>query len=431
MQARPERPGASRRSLSLALFLTASIATATLSGCGTVAGALGNLTEISATSASLRVNQTMLIQNRMAVTAVPLTFFVNGIQGGNSQVGTIDPAGLYTAPAQLPTPNTVTITATANGHPGAAPGSVALSILNPIPVLTSVTPSNITEGVTTIAVNGSQFVYGAQILWNGSAVATTFVSPTEVAAAITAPAPGTYPLLVSNPNPGSANSATLNVPVGPGKVVLKLDSYGGTDVRVNNSLNLGLAVTGTKNTGVTLAVNGVAGGNASVGTVGCQCQRIHHLHRARRRPHPQQHCAAHHHQRRQSRRLHQPEHLRPQPHPDPHLGHAHDLQHRHRHGRRYQGRNFINGAQVLQNGAPVPTTFNSGTQLTATLTLTQPGNLDLQVLNPEPRPGHLRRPHRPRQRHSARAPRHSRRRLPLSRAGHLRRHRRRHPRPCP
>ncbi|MFP5229694.1 MAG: IPT/TIG domain-containing protein, partial [Acidobacteriota bacterium] len=212
MQARPERPGASRPALSLFLSLTAAIAAASLTGCGTVAGPLGNLTQISAASASLRVNQTMQIQNRMNVTAVPLTFFVNGIQGGNAEVGTINPAGLYTAPAQLPTPNTVTVSATANGHPEAAAGTLALSILNPIPILNSVTPTSPSEGTTLITVNGSQFVYGAQILWNGAAVDTTFVSPTEVAAAITAPTPGTYPLLVANPNPGSANSATLNVP---------------------------------------------------------------------------------------------------------------------------------------------------------------------------------------------------------------------------
>ncbi len=51
-----------------------------------------------------------------------------------------------------------------------------------------------------------------------------------------------------------------------------------------------------------------------------------------------------------------------------------------------QGQNFISGAQVLQNGSAVPTTFNSGGQLTATLNLTEPGDLDLQVLNPNPGP---------------------------------------------
>ena len=40
----------------------------------------------------------------------------------------------------------------------------------------------------------------------------------------------------------------------------------GTDVRVTNSINFGLTVMGTANTGVTLAINGVAGGNATVGT---------------------------------------------------------------------------------------------------------------------------------------------------------------------
>ena len=38
------------------------------------------------------------------------------------------------------------------------------------------------------------------------------------------------------------------------------------------------------------------------------------------------------------------------------------------------------------NGQPVSTTFNSGTQLTATVNPTQPGTIDLQVLNPSPGP---------------------------------------------
>src|SRR6202044_729753 len=38
------------------------------------------------------------------------------------------------------------------------------------------------------------------------------------------------------------------------------------------------------------------------------------------------------------------------------------------------------------NGAPVPTTFNSGGQLTATVSPTEPGDLDLQVLNTSPGP---------------------------------------------
>ena len=43
------------------------------------------------------------------------------------------------------------------------------------------------------------------------------------------------------------------------------------------------------------------------------------------------------------------------------------------------GSNFINGAQVLMNGAPVPTTFNSGGQLTANISPADPGNLELAL----------------------------------------------------
>src|SRR6185437_1933600 len=39
-----------------------------------------------------------------------VTWSVNSIAGGNASVGTIDANGMYTAPAALPTPNTVTVT---------------------------------------------------------------------------------------------------------------------------------------------------------------------------------------------------------------------------------------------------------------------------------------------------------------------------------
>jgi hypothetical protein len=41
---------------------------------------------------------------------------VNGITGGDATHGTIDPAGVYTAPAAVPTPDTVTVTATCKAN---------------------------------------------------------------------------------------------------------------------------------------------------------------------------------------------------------------------------------------------------------------------------------------------------------------------------
>ena len=144
-------------------------------------------------------------------------------------LGTVDSNGLYTAPAIVPVPNSVTITATSVDHPTFPQGSASVSVLNPIPIVNTVTPSTFPEGTAQVAVNGSQFVFGAQIIWNGVAVPTTLVSSTQLVAVIPAPNPGTFPLLVSNPDPGSANSATVPVVVGPGQVVLRL--YTGEGLR--------------------------------------------------------------------------------------------------------------------------------------------------------------------------------------------------------
>ena len=72
---------------------------------------------------------------------------------------------------------------------------VTVNVLNPIPVIKAVTPSSFSEGTMTVTVKGSQFLYGAQIFWNGVPVPTTYVSGTQLAASISAPNPGTFPLM--------------------------------------------------------------------------------------------------------------------------------------------------------------------------------------------------------------------------------------------
>ena len=346
----------------------------------------GYYAAISASATSIRVNQQLQIVNNQKATGVPLTFYVNGVAGGNAELGTIDSNGLYTAPAIVPAPNnTVTITSAATSNPSDPPGTLSLGVLNPIPVLTAVTPTGFSEGTTTVTVAGSQFVYGAQISWNGAPVTTTYVSSTQLIASIAAPNPGTFPLLVTNPNPGSANSATASVKVAPGQVVLKLQPGMGTDVRVTNSINFGLMVTGTDNPTVTLAINGVAGGNAQVGTAVVNQDGSITYTAPAVVPTPNnivpmtitsvdnptvsitQNIAV----------------LNPIPiltSANPvsfNVGSASVV---------VTGQNFINGAQLLMNGSPVSTTFNSSTQLTAMISPTQPGNIDLQVLNPNPGP---------------------------------------------
>jgi hypothetical protein len=204
--------------LKLTLTFGLSLSTAWLmSGCASVTvGNTSTFAAISTSVSSLRVNQTTQLGMHTQFDGTALALYVNGVLGGNSEVGTISSTGMYSAPAIVPVPNSVTITSGATAHADYPHGQVTLAIWNPIPVIDNVTPSGFPEGDTQVAVKGSQFVYGAQVMWDGKAVDTTYVSSTHLEAIIPAPNPGTFPLLVSNPDPGSSNTKTLQVQVGSG-----------------------------------------------------------------------------------------------------------------------------------------------------------------------------------------------------------------------
>ncbi len=141
-----------------------------------------------------------------------VTWSVNGVAGGNSSVGTISSSGVYTAPAAVPNPNTITVTATSQADASAS-GSSAVTLLNPTPTIASVSPSSFTAGSFTLTVKGSNFVNGAAVLWAGAALATTYVSSTQLTATGTEATAGTYAVSVGNPSPGESSSTTINVTV--------------------------------------------------------------------------------------------------------------------------------------------------------------------------------------------------------------------------
>ena len=384
MQARPERLF-SFKLPALALSIAAAWF---MSGCSSITiGDPSSFTAISAPVNSLRVNETAQLGTHTQFDGTKLAFYVNGIPGGDAEFGTIDSAGVYTAPTIVPIPNSVTITSASVAHPDYPKGTVTLAIWNPIPVVNALTPSGFPEGDTQVAVTGSKFVYGAKVMWDGKAVDTTYVSSTHLEAIIPAANPGTFPLLVSNPDPGSANSKTVQVQVGPGQVELKLQAYNGSDVRVRNSLNLGLDVTGTINKAVTLTVNGISGGNSTIGTATSNSDGSITYHAPPVVPTPNNVVTL------TATSVDNPKISVSQNisvlNPIPVLTSATPLSMNPGPPATtivLTGSDFINGAQVLMNGAAVSTTFNSGTQLTASISPSEPGNLDLQVLNPSPGP---------------------------------------------
>jgi uncharacterized protein (DUF1800 family) len=150
-----------------------------------------------------------------------VSWSVNGVAGGNATVGTISSSGQYTAPASVPASpasNVVSVQASLMATPTVQAAS-AVTLDNPIPVVTSVSPATIGVGAFTIQVNGSAFVNGAQVMFGSTALATTFVSSTQLSASGTASASqaGNVLVTVMNPTPGtngSTTSATAQVVTG-------------------------------------------------------------------------------------------------------------------------------------------------------------------------------------------------------------------------
>jgi hypothetical protein len=141
-----------------------------------------------------------------------VTWSVNGVVGGNATVGMVTNTGVYTAPAVPTNPNTITISAASVADSGAS-GTSDVTLWNATPVLSNVNPATFTSGAYTLTLTGSQFVNGAQVLFGGAAVTTSYVSTTKLTATGSAPTAGIFAVSVSNPNPGSSASGARNVTV--------------------------------------------------------------------------------------------------------------------------------------------------------------------------------------------------------------------------
>jgi hypothetical protein len=227
------------------------------SGQAKQSGPSVSVTPSSATVTTLATRQfTAAVQNSPGQS---VTWSVNGIAGGNSQFGYVDASGLYSAPSVIPSPATVTVQAAITASP-AIVGSASVTIQYPAPVISSVTPSPVTVGNYTLTVNGSAFQSGAVVRWNGTALATTFVSASKLTATGTASTPAsTVPITVVNP--GGQVSNTLNITVAGTTPISVTVSPTSANVRIRQTRQF------TANVPVTWKVNGITGGNSTVGRI--------------------------------------------------------------------------------------------------------------------------------------------------------------------
>ena len=172
---------------------------------------------------------------------------------------------------------------------GLTSNTAAFTINNPMPTISSISPSTAIAGGPgfTLTITGTNFVSGSVVRWNGSDRTTTFVSGTQLTAAIPASdiaAAGTANVTVFNPAPGGGTSGaatfTINNPMptitaitpstavagGPGftLTITGTNFVSGSVVRWNGSDRTTTFVSGTQLTAAIPASDIAAAGTANV-----------------------------------------------------------------------------------------------------------------------------------------------------------------------
>ncbi len=108
--------------------------------------------------------------------------------------------------------------------------------MNPVPTITALSPSSVTAGgaAFTLTIEGSNFIPGSLVRWNGSDRTTTFVSNMHLTAMIPASdivLAGVAQVTVANPAPGGGTSNAVSFSVIPGVLVRVSVANDGTEAQ--------------------------------------------------------------------------------------------------------------------------------------------------------------------------------------------------------
>ena len=118
-------------------------------------------------------------------------------------------------------PVTVSDPDTAGAVSGAVDFTVTASAGNPVPTISSLSPSSLAVGATpqNLTINGTGFLSNSTVTYKGITHAPTFVTATQLTIALTSAdlaTAGSFPIVVTNPLPGGGASNAVNFTVASG-----------------------------------------------------------------------------------------------------------------------------------------------------------------------------------------------------------------------
>jgi len=257
-------------------FLLTSAMVLSLAGCNLNPKSSTPGVSVTVAPTSVSVMQGKTQQFTATVTGstdLVVDWMVNGISGGNSTFGTISASGLYTPPAAVPNPSTLSVTAISHADKTAI-ATASVTVTKAVqPIVVTVTPANptIAAGATqqfTATVSGTS---NQSVTWlvagvsGGNATVGTISSTGLYKAPAAVPNPATFAVSAESAadttKQGSVNLTVKKI------VVTVAVSPKGVTVNLSTTQQYTATVTGTSNTAVTWAVNGVAGGATAIGTI--------------------------------------------------------------------------------------------------------------------------------------------------------------------
>ena len=246
-------------------------------GCtGTTVSLYQTSITVSPASATVQLGQSTVFTanvNTQSLSSTAVTWQVNGVTGGSTTLGTISASGLYTAPLAMPASSSVTITAIAQADTTKSASAIITLTQPPTSVsiapLTATVQLGLTQTFTATVINDLQ---NKGVLWQvngitgGSTTLGTISTTGLYTAPLATPASSTVTInAIAQADTTKSASATVILAQPPISVSI---------IPLTASVQLGLTQTFTatvvndlQNKGVLWQVNGITGGNTTLGTI--------------------------------------------------------------------------------------------------------------------------------------------------------------------
>jgi Fe-S cluster assembly iron-binding protein IscA len=239
-------------------------ASATVTVTGPVSVSVSPATAQVVVSTSQQFSATVSGTSNTAV-----TWSLTGGGCGGTACGTLTSSGLYTAPATIPTPSVVSVTATSVADPTKS-STAMVTIVPPISVTISPTSATVTAGTTQQFLASVSGTGNNSVTWSVSGTGCTGSGCGVISSFGLYTAPSTVPSpaqvtvkVASQVNPSKFATATVTI-IPP--VILTVSPASAT-VATGGQRQFSATVTGTSNTGVTWSLSGTGCTGSACGTL--------------------------------------------------------------------------------------------------------------------------------------------------------------------